>query len=96
MFPPKKYSEEELKTRCKRCLAPSTIQSPSSAESGQVSDIPAKDELAKDLERAHQMETLFAQFKASVDMDEKEALAAFLKVMEGPRSVEPAEFRRMG
>ncbi|KAE9984562.1 hypothetical protein EG327_005000 [Venturia inaequalis] len=52
--------------------------------------------LNKELDRVNEMETLFAQFKASVDLDEKESLAAFLKLMEGPRDVEPKEFRQMG
>lgn len=54
-----------------------------------------KNDFAKELDRIKQMDTLFAQFRASVDVDEKEALEAFLKLMEGPPDVEPTEFHRM-
>lgn len=96
MAPPKKYSEEELDGRCKRCFAPVKTRNSSTTGASSVSKIPAKNGLNKELDRVNEMETLFAQFKASVDLDEKESLAAFLKLMEGPRDVEPKEFRQMG
>ncbi|KAE9973274.1 hypothetical protein BLS_003658 [Venturia inaequalis] len=88
--------EEEMDARCKRCFAPVKTRNSSTTGASSVTKIPAKNGLNKELDRVNEMETLFAQFKASVDLDEKESLAAFLKLMEGPRDVEPKEFRQMG
>lgn len=96
MSPPKKHNKEQLEYRCKRCFAPATTQSSSAAESGQIANVPVKSDITKELDRIKQMEMLFEHFKATVDMDDKEALKTFLKLMEGPRDVEPTEFRRMG
>lgn len=95
MSPPRKYSKQELEHRCDRCFAPATTQCSSDKGSSPVAKIPVKNDFAKELDRIKQMDTLFAQFRASVDVDEKEALEAFLKLMEGPPDVEPTEFHRM-
>ncbi|TLD27453.1 hypothetical protein E2P81_ATG10741 [Venturia nashicola] len=96
LMAPKKYNKEEVEHPCKRCFAPTKIQSSGAAETSPAATPPAKTNFDKKLNRTKQIETLYAQFKATIDIDEKEALEAFLKIMEGPREVEPAEFRRLG
>jgi hypothetical protein len=96
--PHQTYTKEQLKLRCSNCFAShrDDIQqaaAPNTSLAARVTRQTVEEKSKKQKENMQQMKTLFTQFKATVNMDEKDALKVFLKLMEGGPEVVPPEFR---